>query len=57
MTLATELAQTPSGRAAEGTMHAFLMGGLEHVGFMQKPIPRPGPLDARSHHPRPHLHI
>src|SRR5437588_3611846 len=46
MTIATELAQAPSGRAAEGVMHAFVMGGLEQVGFMQKPIPRPGPLDA-----------
>src|SRR5207244_13291981 len=46
MTIATELAQAPSGLAAEGVMHAFVMGGLEQVGFMQKPIPRPGPLDA-----------
>src|SRR5438445_4672841 len=46
MTIATELAQAPSGRAAEGVMHAFVMGGLDQVGFMQKPIPRPGPLDA-----------
>jgi threonine dehydrogenase-like Zn-dependent dehydrogenase len=46
MTVATGLAQAPSGRAAEGLMHAFVMSGLEHVGFIQKPIPRPGPLDA-----------
>src|SRR3989449_1730438 len=46
MTIATELAQAPSGLAAEGVMHAFVMGGLEQVGFLQKPIPRPGPLDA-----------
>src|SRR5438128_9360818 len=46
MTVAAGLAQAPSGRAAEGLMHAFVMSGLEHVGFIQKPIPRPGPLDA-----------
>src|SRR6266702_7884781 len=46
MTVATGLAQAPSGRSAEGLMHAFVMSGLEQVGFMQKPIPRPGPLDA-----------
>src|SRR5437879_5116764 len=46
MTVASGLAQAPSGRAAEGFMHAFVMSGLDQVGFMQKPIPRPGPLDA-----------
>ena len=46
MTVAAGLTQAPSGRAAEGMMHAFVMSGLENVGFMQKPIPRPGPLDA-----------
>src|SRR6266571_1439025 len=46
MTVATGLAQAPSGRAAEGLMHAFVMSGLDQVGFIQKPIPRPGPLDA-----------
>src|SRR6266702_3179339 len=46
MTVATGLAQAPSGRSAEGLMHAFVMSGLEQVGFIQKPIPRPGPLDA-----------
>ena len=31
MTVATGLAQAPSGRAAEGLMHAFVMSGLELV--------------------------
>ncbi len=46
MTVITPLAQAPTGRAATGMMHAFVMGGLDEVGFMDKPIPRPGPLDA-----------
>src|SRR5205807_8531107 len=46
MTVITPLAKAPTGRAATGMMHAFVMGGLEEVGFMDKPIPRPGPLDA-----------
>jgi len=46
MTVITPLAQAPTGRVATGMMHAFVMGGLDEVGFMDKPIPRPGPLDA-----------
>jgi threonine dehydrogenase-like Zn-dependent dehydrogenase len=29
-----------------GTMRAFVMASLDHVGFMDKPVPEPGPNDA-----------
>src|SRR5438128_12034961 len=46
MSVTTGPAHAPSCQAAEGFMHAFVMSGLDQVGFMQKPIPRPGALDA-----------
>jgi len=38
------LTQTENVRT--GTMKAFVMNGLDHVGFVEKPIPTPGPNDA-----------
>src|ERR1700687_389404 len=42
------LERTPDNRtaAATGMMRAFVMASLDQVGFMDKPIPQPGPNDA-----------
>jgi len=35
-----------AGRGQEVAMKAFVMKALDAVGFMDKPIPKPGPCDA-----------
>jgi len=42
---ATSVVETGKAAAAK-TMRAFVMQGLDHVGFAQKPVPQPGPTDA-----------
>ena len=39
-------------------MKAFVMKEIGYVGFMDKPVPRPGPNDAdRAHDQRADLHL
>ncbi len=40
------LEKAPRGMANATTMRAFVMQGLDRVGFVEKPIPTPGPSDA-----------
>jgi threonine dehydrogenase-like Zn-dependent dehydrogenase len=50
MTIETSLRLPPASvefeLSAPKTMRAFVMNGLDQVGFMEKPIPQPGPNDA-----------
>ena len=46
MTTVVDRAAESAAGATTGTMRAFVMVSLDHVGFMDKPIPRPGPNDA-----------
>src|SRR5581483_6318476 len=45
-TLAPPKPQTTPQLVAPTTMRAFVMESLGHVGFMDKPVPSPGPYDA-----------
>src|SRR5581483_8062418 len=48
MTISREQLLIPTGSTtgATVTMSAFVMNGLDQVGFTEKPIPTPGPMDA-----------